>query len=263
MKRATDRISPAETITAKIIERLESGTRPWVQPWTGASVSRPLRACGTPYRGINVLWLWMAAEAAGYSSPFWMTYRQALSLGGQVRKGEHGTICVFYTAYRPKTIAEDEAADRETRRGLKSYTVFNACQVDGLPERFFPAPQPLPAPTELDQALDSFFAAIPARVRHWGAEAYYSPVLDQVTIPEPGVFRDMDHYRATLAHELRTGPGTRAVWHGSWAAVSAARPMRWRRWWPSSPPPSSVRSWACRWTISTIMPAIWPPGSRC
>jgi antirestriction protein ArdC len=64
MTNASSRPSPAETITAAIISRLEAGTRPWVQPWTGASVSRPLRACGTPYRGINVLWLWMAAGAA-------------------------------------------------------------------------------------------------------------------------------------------------------------------------------------------------------
>lgn len=86
MKHAVNRPSPAETITAAIVERLEAGTRPWVQPWTGTSVSRPLRACGTPYQGINVLWLWMAAEAAGHSSPFWMTYRQAQLLGGQVRR---------------------------------------------------------------------------------------------------------------------------------------------------------------------------------
>ena len=65
MKHSFSPRSPAETITAAIVERLEAGTRPWVQPWTGASVSRPLRACGTPYQGINVLWLWMAAEAAG------------------------------------------------------------------------------------------------------------------------------------------------------------------------------------------------------
>jgi antirestriction protein ArdC len=43
---------------------------------------------------------------------------------------------------------------------------------------------------------------MPARIRHWGAEAFYSPILDQITMPEPGLFRDLDHYHATLAHEL-------------------------------------------------------------
>jgi len=203
MKHAASRLSPAETITAAIVERLEAGTRPWVQPWTGASVSRPLRACGTPYQGINVLWLWMAAEAAGHASPFWMTYRQSQVLGGQVRKGERGTVAIFYRAYQVGEADEaDEAAGQRTRRVLKSFTVFNACQIDGLPDRFFPEPRPFPAPTERDHALDRFFAAVPARIRHWGAEAYYSPVLDQVTMPEPSLFRDLDHYRATLAHEL-------------------------------------------------------------
>ena len=203
MKHLASRPSPAETITAAIVERLEAGTRPWVQPWTGASVSRPLRACGTPYQGINVLWLWMAAEAAGHTSPFWMTYKQAQLLGGQVRKGERGTLAIFYRTYRSEEADEDEKAEGgRTRRVLKSFTVFNACQIDGLPGRFFPEPRPLPPATERDVALDAFFAAVPARIRHWGVEAYYSPVLDQVSMPEPGLFRDLDHYRATLAHEL-------------------------------------------------------------
>ena len=75
MNASTTRPSAAETITAAIVERLEAGARPWVQPWNGTAISKPLRACGTPYRGINVLWLWMAAEAAGYTSAFWTTYR--------------------------------------------------------------------------------------------------------------------------------------------------------------------------------------------
>jgi antirestriction protein ArdC len=214
MKHAVSRPSPAETITAAIVGRLEAGTRPWVRPWTDASVSRPLRACGTPYQGINVLWLWMAAEAAGHASPFWMTYRQSQVLGSQVRKGERGTVAIFYRAYQPGETDEsedDEGAGLRTRRVLKSFTVFNACQIAGLPKRFFPEPRPVPAPTERDGPLDAFFAAIPARIRHSGAEAFYSPTSDEITMPEPGLFRDLDHYRATLAHELShwTGHETR------------------------------------------------------
>jgi antirestriction protein ArdC len=211
MKHAVSRPSPAETITAAIVAKLEAGTRPWVQPWTGASVSRPLRACGTPYRGINVLWLWMAAEAAGHSSPYWMTYRQAQQLGAQVRKGERGTVAIFYRTYVPGAVEEDTDDEHgRARRVLKSFTVFNACQVDGLPERFFPKPR-IVLPSERDGPLDAFFEAIPARLRHFGAEAFYSPAADQITMPEPGLFRDLGHYRATLAHELShwTGHGSR------------------------------------------------------
>lgn len=201
MQHANSRPSAAETITSLIVAKLEAGTRPWIQPWTGAPISRPLRACGTPYRGINVLWLWMAAEAAGHVSPFWMTYRQAQLLGGQVRKGERGTVAIFYKAYACEP-DEDGDDNERTRRVLKSFTVFNACQIDGLPKRFFPEPRPVSPPTERDRLLDTFFAAIPARVRHTGAEAFYSPVADEVTMPELALFDDLDHYRATLAHEL-------------------------------------------------------------
>lgn len=202
-KTSASRPSAADTITRAIIARLEAGTRPWVRPWTGTSVSRPLRACGTPYRGINVLWLWMAADAAGWSSPYWLTYRQARIQGGQVRKGERGTVAIFYKSYRQET--EDEQtgdAHADTRRVLKSFIVFNACQVDGLPERFFPAPKAHAEPTARDRELDLFFSSIPARLRHFGDEAYYRPVPDDITMPDPAAFTDLDHYRATLAHEL-------------------------------------------------------------
>lgn len=197
------RPSPAETITQAIIARLEAGTKPWVKPWSGGTVSRPLRACGTPYRGINVLWLWMAAEAGGFASPFWLTYHQAQLQGGQVRKGERGAIAVFYRSYA-KTVEDAETGDahNETRRVLKSFVVFNASQIDGLPERYTPIAAALPAADERDRALDAFFDAVPARLRHFGDEAYYSPTPDQITMPEIASFTDRDHYRATLAHEL-------------------------------------------------------------
>ena len=200
---APSRPTAADTITQAIIARLEAGTRPWVRPWTGTGLSRPLRACGTPYRGINTLWLWMAADAAGHSSPYWLTYWQAQLQGGQVRKGERGTVAIFYKSWR-KEVEDEETgnAHADIRRVLKSFIVFNACQIDGLPERFFPAPKALPEPTSRDRELDLFLSSIPARLRHFGDEAYYRPVPDDITMPDPAAFRDLDHYRATLAHEL-------------------------------------------------------------
>ena len=91
--------SPAARITATIIEKLEQGTKPWIKPWRGVPTSRPLRSCGTPYRGMNTFWLWMMAEASGFASPYWMTYRQCAKLGGHVRKGEKSSIAIFYKTY--------------------------------------------------------------------------------------------------------------------------------------------------------------------
>lgn len=195
--------TPAETITAAIIERLEAGVRPWHQPWTGGPVSRPLRVCGTPYRRVNVIWLWMAAQARGFASPTWMTYHQSQLLGGQVRKGERGTMAIFYKSYT-RTVADAAAGEHEdeSRRVLKSFTVFNVDQIDSLPERFRAEPVLLPEPTARDHALDAFFAAIPAAIRHGGGEAYYLPSADQITMPDVSAFHSRDLYRATLAHEL-------------------------------------------------------------
>lgn len=209
--RSTPPTSPAETITNAIIERLEAGVRPWRQPWTGGPVSRPLRVCGTPYRGINVIWLWMAAQSHGFGSPIWMTYHQAQLLGAQVRKGERGTLAIFYKSYTKETKdpATGERED-EARRVLKSFTVFNVDQIDWLPERFRPEPLALPEPSVRDRELDAFFAAIPASLRHGGGEAYYVPSTDQITMPEVSQFRTRDLYRSTLAHELAHWTGHRS-----------------------------------------------------
>ena len=197
-------LSPAARITQEIIARLEAGTKPWIKPWRGAPVSRPLRACGTPYRGMNVFWLWMVADMSGYASPYWMTYNQAHKREAQVRKGEKSTIAIFYKSYTKEVDAPDTGeTSEEFRRVLKAYPVFNADQIDGLPERFHPATQlDVVEPAGRQGDLDAFFAAIPAELRHQGDEAYYEPLADRITMPPAHLFSGMDHYYATLAHEL-------------------------------------------------------------
>lgn len=195
--------SPAARITREIIARLEAGTRPWIRPWRGTTTARPLRACGIPYRGLNVFWLWMIADFCGFTSPYWMTYRQAALLGGQVRKGEKSTIAIFYKSYAKEVEAPDTGErTSEARRVLKAYAVFSADQVDGLPERFHPAPVTAPVEPEGREAeLDAFFAALPIHLRHQGDEAYYEPLVDRITMPSPTLFSGFDQYYATLGHE--------------------------------------------------------------
>lgn len=202
-KRPTSSQSPAQRITATIIEKLEQGTKPWIKPWRGLPAPRPLRACGTPYRGVNTFWLWMIADAAGYTSPYWMTYRQCQALGGQVRKGEKSTIAIFYKTYAKEIEGESGEDDTETRRVLKAYAVFNSEQCDGLPEMYYPKPLLAPVEPEGRQArLDLFFATVGASLRHHGCEAYYEPARDRVTMPPTELFDAYEHYYATLAHEL-------------------------------------------------------------
>lgn len=193
-------------VTDRIVADLEQGTRPWQKPWSagnaGGRIMRPVRANGTPYRGVNVLLLWSEAVANGYQSASWMTFKQAIELGGHVRKGEHGALVVYASKLTRTDTADDGT---ETERGvpfMKAYTVFNVDQIDNLPERFrVPPPAPLPRPVRL-AAADDFFASINADVRHGGARAYYAPNPDYIQMPPFEAFTDAESYAATLAHEL-------------------------------------------------------------
>jgi len=86
-------------ITNKIIADLEQGVRPWMRPWNAehaaGRIIRPLRHNGIPYKGINVVMLWSASVAKGYACPIRLTFKQALELGGNVRKGETGELVVY------------------------------------------------------------------------------------------------------------------------------------------------------------------------
>ncbi len=199
-------------ITGRILEQLEHGVKPWTKPWSaehlGGRVTRPLRATGEPYQGINVLLLWMEAVAAGHPSPTWMTYRQAQAFGGQVRKSERGCPVVYFGTSAKRGAEEsapEPAGDDAARevRFLKTYTVFNLAQIDGLPEQFAPDPVQgplLPAPERIAHA-DAFFGALGIEVRQGGAQAYYSATEDRIQIPPMETFHDAESYYATLGHE--------------------------------------------------------------
>src|SRR6476620_2668831 len=95
-----DRTTLYDEITDRIIGELEAGRVPWVQPWGTAAARAPLAmpknaSTDRQYGGINVLILWGAVIERGFTGQSWLTFRQALSLGGHVQKGEHGTTVVY------------------------------------------------------------------------------------------------------------------------------------------------------------------------
>ncbi len=197
-----------QRVTDQIVASLETGIRPWLQkPWSGehaaGRITRPLRGNGVPYQGINILMLWGAAMEKGYSAPIWLTFKQALALGGAVRKGERGSLVVFASSFT-RTEA-DESTGEESERDipfLKGYTVFNVEQIDGLPAHFLAPAAPRLDPIQRIERAERFFAATGATVRHGGNQAFYTPVLDYVQMPHFEAFRDAESYYAVLAHEL-------------------------------------------------------------
>lgn len=192
-------------ITGRIVAELEKGVRPWFKPWNAehaaGRITRPLRHNGKPYRGINVVMLWSEAMARGYACPIWMTYKQSVELGAQVRKGEHGALVVFADRFR-RTETNDRGEDVEREIPfLKGYTVFNCEQIDGLPSHFTAPAAPVLDPVQRIAGAETFFRNVGADIRHGGDRAYYSIHNDYVQMPPFETFRDAESYYATLAHE--------------------------------------------------------------
>ena len=194
-------------ITDKIIADLEQGVRPWLKPWNAehaaGRITRPLRHNGIPYKGINVVMLWSASVAKGYACPLWLTFKQALELGGNVKKGESGET-VVYADRITRTEANDKGEEIEREIPfLKGYTVFNAAQCEGLPAAYYAkATPPAETPMQRIDAADRFFAATGADIRHGGTRAYYAPGPDYIQMPPFKTFSDAESHAATLAHEL-------------------------------------------------------------
>ena len=148
MAKAKPKFDAAASITNELIRIIERGVLPWRKPWTAGGSSRPLRVSGEPYQGVNNFLLTMRTTMAGYRSPFWMTMPQANALDARIRKGEKSSLVVYYGQSRKQGEGDDAADEGETDdarvfRFQKSYRVFNACQIEGLPDSFHPDPVPV------------------------------------------------------------------------------------------------------------------------
>lgn len=203
----TNRIDIYTRITNQIITSLEAGIKPWTQPWSAShaagDVSRPLRHNGQAYKGINVLTLWASAMERRYAAPIWMTFQQAIELGGHVRKGESGSP-VVYANTLTRTEA-DEATGAEVEQHipfLKGYTVFNVEQIEALPAHFYALAENSSNPDARIEAAEAFFAATNADIRYGGSSAFYVPSEDRIQMPPFEAFRDALSYYATLSHEM-------------------------------------------------------------
>jgi len=190
------------SITEQIVAALEKGVGTWKMPWNNGNCSvLPINAVSRkPYRGINTLALWSAMQQKGYNAPEWATYKQWQNLGGQVRKGEKSTLVVFWKFVKRQEPQDDEDHNASDSKFLfaRSYSVFNADQVDG----YTPVnSQPAPPKVERLARADEFFNKIAADVRHCGNRAFYSITGDFIQMPTFESFDDPGGFYGTLAHE--------------------------------------------------------------
>ena len=210
----SNRTSLYDEITGKILAELEAGRLPWVQPWGTAAAKAPLAmpknaATGRGYSGVNVLILWGAVVQHGFSCQSWLTFRQALSLGGHVRRGEHGTTVVYADRFIPddeKRRASETGEDAQAIPFLKRFTVFNASQCEGLPDDLAVVAPP-PEPGLIEPKVEALIKASDIDFRIGGDRAFYVPAHDYVQVPPPQAFFEPINWHRTALHECSHASG--------------------------------------------------------
>lgn len=202
----------ARTVATLLIEQIENGMAPWQKPWEDSRISLPTNAStGKAYRGSNLLYLWDVGIHEGYTDPRWMTFNQARDLNASVNKNEHGRKIMYAVTHyeinkknangRPVIGADGQPekvyVEYDSPR-MKYYTVFNAQQMTGL------APRELTIEHVWDQheRCEDLLRKSGAKIYHAGNRAYYTPVLDSITLPPKSQFPAADRYYATALHEL-------------------------------------------------------------
>jgi antirestriction protein ArdC len=200
-------------VTDQIVTAIEQGVGNWKMPWhtSGRFAFSPINVTSKkPYRGINTVCLWAAAQAKGYERGEWATYQQWQERKAQVRKGEKATLVVFWKFANDSKETQDDGDDspKSGSRLLftRGYSVFNVAQVDAYTP-------PVDAETPIVERIahaEAFFQNIGADVRHGGNEAFYSPASDHIQMPPYAAFRENVAYYSTLAHE-----------HTHWTATAA------------------------------------------
>jgi len=192
----------AQLITDRMIAELEKGAVPWVKPWKtlkqAPGAGMPFNpASKTLYRGINHTWLSMQP----YSMPWFVTFKQAQALGGNVKAGEKGTPVVFWNVHKKETTGDNGETVTSAYAFIKHYWVFNVEQCEDLT---IPAAPELPA-AEFDQSPSVISLVdklgLSGGLTHAGDRAYYMPSRDSIVMPPLAAFNSAANYHATLLHE--------------------------------------------------------------
>ncbi|ELI5720950.1 DUF1738 domain-containing protein [Vibrio fluvialis] len=200
-----------QTVTDSIVKALESGVKPWACPWENnvaagmSGLPYNLKSQNT-YSGINVLLLWSSATENRFSSPAWLSYKQALEMGGQVRKGEKSTQIVFYKQIKK----EDEQGNEEIVPIMKTYSIFNLDQIDGIQSPQVEEPKPLDTNDyEQYSHVESVIEATGANIIEKGIKAFYRPSSDIIVVPPKPLFKSAADYFSTKLHELSHWTGAK------------------------------------------------------
>jgi antirestriction protein ArdC len=217
-KSSSSKFDVHQEITNRIVSAIETAgdfELPWIKNRAG-SFARPINiASKNPYNGVNIVSLWVSAQANEYPSNVWGTYRQWQQSGCQVRKGEKSSLVVFYkTIDIEQSNADTGQLEQSERMFARASWVFNAAQVDGFEIASQEIPeQPLFDP--IDRA-EQFAIATGAKIEEGRDVACYDPANDRIRMPErrrfigTGTTTPAEGYYSTLCHELVHWSGAKA-----------------------------------------------------
>lgn len=184
-------------VTNKIIQSLENGVKPWHCPWIKPVPSRFLPYnihTGKSYSGGNIIMLWLDRLDSGYGTNGWLTFKQVAATNGSVRKGEHGSRCLFYER---KEIEDEESGETKLVPIAKHFVVFNIDQVEGGDFALPTIPQ-----FDLSNKAEQVIKATGVVIHERGSQAYYNVSEDIIVMPPKGAFNQTEEYYATFFHEL-------------------------------------------------------------
>lgn len=187
-----------QIVTDRIIAELEKDIIPWERPWTGVRDGAYSRATGRPYSLLNQMLLGRPCE--------WLTYKQAQQAGGQVRKGEKGSIVVFWKMDASLDKGDDGELKIKQFSILRYYYVFHVDQCDGIEPKYKePVFTPLDPIEEAERVLADYSTRCGVPIIHEkGNRAYYSPGLDEIHLPLMEQFSKIAEYYSTAFHEAST-----------------------------------------------------------
>lgn len=192
-----------QTVTNNIIQALEAGVKPWSCPWKRNGLVSGIPSNFTTheaYSGINIMLLWCSAAKQGFQHAEWLTYNQAQAIGAQVRKGEHGTMVIFYKTLEKEN--QDGGIDHIPM--LKHFTLFNVEQIDGLPVTADNTSTPGLTEVTFESLahVEALYQRSGARITERGQQAFFTPGTDEIYLPERRLFSKAEDFYATGLHEL-------------------------------------------------------------
>lgn len=193
---------------SRIIAALEQGIIPWKRPWAGQLPTN--YDSGRQYRGVNILTLGIAEMVRGYSSPYWLTFKQAQKHGGYIKRGERATYIVFSDKKVREVEKEDGTKEQKIYYMIRSFPVFNFDQTEGIPKK--EVCTALDPDRDLIAVCDRILSSMPnpPAYHEGGSSAYYIPKEDLVNLPPIDTFRTTEGYVATKFHEYAHSTGHEA-----------------------------------------------------